>query len=175
MADMNEIRDRVFSTIENVADKTKAFAAIAADKAKAMGRIAKLTVEINGEKDTMKKAYIEIGKLYYETHRNDPDGFFIQLCDEITVAMESIASKEAEIAELKASISDFSELSSISSDVDVEFESVVAEEEKCSCGCEDEAPAEEESCSCGCEDAGDESCCCDDGGDAPAEDAPKDE
>jgi hypothetical protein len=126
-----------------VADKTKAFAAIAADKAKAMGRIAKLTGEINGEKDTMKKAYIEIGKLYYETHRNDSDGFFIQLCDEITVAMESIAAKEAEIAELKASISDFSELSG-SSDVDVEFESVVAKEEKCSCGCEDEAPAEEE-------------------------------
>jgi hypothetical protein len=81
--------------------------------------------------------------------------------------MESIAAKEAEIAELKASISDFSELSG-SSDVDVEFESVVAKEEKCSCGCEDEAPAEEESCSCGCEDAGDETCCCDDGGDAPA-------
>jgi hypothetical protein len=173
MADMNEIRDRVFSTIENVADKTRAFAAIAADKAKAMARIAKLTVEINGEKDTMKKAYLEIGKLYYETHRNDPDGFFIQLCDEITVAMESIAAKEAEIAELKTSISDFSDLSG--GDVDVDFESVVAEEEKCSCGCEDEAPAEAESSAGCCEDAEDESCCRDDDGDAPAGDAPQDE
>jgi hypothetical protein len=174
MADRNEFRDRVFSTIENVADKTKAFAAIAADKAKAMGRIAKLTVEINGEKDTMKKAYIEIGKLYYETHRNDPDGFFIQLCDEISVSMESIASKEAEISDLKASISDFSELSG-GGDVDVEFESVVAGEEKCSCGCEDEESSEEEKCTCGCEDEGDEACCCDDDEDAPVKDAPKDE
>lgn len=172
MADMNEFKDRVFSTIENMADKTKAFAFAAADKAKEMGRIAKLTVEINGEKDAMKKAYVEIGKLYFETHRNDPDGFFIQLCDEISVSMESIAAKEAEIVELKASISDFS---GGCGDVDVEFESVVAGDEKCSCGCEDEEPVTEGKCTCGCEDEEDESCCCGDDEDAPVKDAPKDE
>ena len=80
---------------------------------------------------------------------------------------------EAEIAELKTSISDFSDLSG--GDVDVDFESVVAEEEKCSCGCEDEAPAEAESSAGCCEDAEDESCCRDDDGDAPAGDAPQDE
>ncbi len=131
MADMNELKERVVSTLENVADKTMAFAAIAADKAKAMARMAKLTVEINGEKDAMKKAYIEIGKLYYETHREDPDGFFAQLCEEITLAGENIAAKEAEITVLKASFSDFSDLGGGS--VDVEFENVAAEsEESCS-------------------------------------------
>ncbi len=145
MADINEFKERFVNTFETVADKTKVFAGMAADKAKAMARVAKLTLEINGEKDAMKKAYIEIGKLYYEKHREDPDGFFVQLCDEVTMAMESIAAKEAEIAALKAEISDFGG----GDDVDVEFESVVAKDEDGCCGC---GSADTDTCGCGCSD-----------------------
>jgi len=107
MADIQELKGLFASKLGSLAGKTKNIANAAADKTKAMSRIAKLTVEINGEKDAMKKAYIEIGKLYYETHKDEPDGFFVQLCDEVTMATESIAAKEAEIAELKESIKDF--------------------------------------------------------------------
>ena len=143
MAEMNEIVDKVVGTLGNVADKTKVFASIAADKAKGVGRIAKLTMEINGERDAIRKAYLEIGKLYYETHRDDPDGFFVQLCDEVTLANESIADKEKEIAELKQAVGDFGG----DVDVEVEFETLINEEESCGCGCceaaeqEPEAPA----------------------------------
>lgn len=101
MADFTEIKEKVLSALETVADSTKELAGKAADKAKSAARIAKLSMEINAEKDTIKKAYLEIGKLYYEMHRDNPDGFFAQLCDEITVANAEIEAKEAEIAELK--------------------------------------------------------------------------
>jgi hypothetical protein len=124
MAKIDDIKGAVMDTIGSVAGKTRDLAGNVADKAKDVSRIAKLNIEINTEKDTIKKAYIEIGKLYYETHKDDPDGFFVQLCDEITVATESIKSKEAEIAEIKAAAQDGEP------DVVVEFENVVADAEE---------------------------------------------
>ena len=164
MADINEIRDKVFSKIGAMADVTKDAAAKTADRAKNMARIAKLSVDITGEKDTIKKAYAEIGKLYYESHRNDPEGIFAQLCEEVTLSVDSISMKEAQIAEIKESFSDKD------SEIEVEFEEVVAKaEEKVAeaagtvkegvsevvetvtdaCDCDDE------SCSC-CDCSGDE-------------------
>jgi hypothetical protein len=124
MAKIDDIKGAVMDTIGSVAGKTRDLAGNVADKAKDVSRIAKLNIEINTEKDTIKKAYIEIGKLYYETHKDDPDGFFVQLCDEITVATESIKSKEAEIAEIKAATQEGEP------DVGVEFENVVADAEE---------------------------------------------
>lgn len=129
MAKFDDIKGAVIDTIGLVAEKTRDIAGNVADKAKDVSRVAKLNLEIAGEKETVKKAYIEIGKLYYETRKDDPDGFFVQLCDEITIALDSIAAKEAEIAEIKASADE--------ADIVVEFEEVVAEAEA------DEAPAEE--------------------------------
>ena len=139
MADVNEIKEKVMNTLEMVADSAKELAGKAADKAKSAARIAKLSMEINAEKDTIKKAYLEIGKLYYEMNRDNPDGFFAQLCDEVTVANAEIAAKEAEIAELKEN-----GLGGAQEDVEVE----ITEEDGEACCCEDEEekPAEEGCC-----------------------------
>ena len=82
-------------------------------------------MEIAGEKENMKKAYIEIGKLYYDTHKDDPEGFFIQLCDEVSLAQKNIADKEAEIEALK--LTEDEPVADI--EIDIEFEKVVAEDE----------------------------------------------
>lgn len=123
MANFDNIKGAVLDTLGTVAEKTRDFAGTVADKAKDISRIAKLNIEIGSEKENIKKSYIEMGKLYYQTHKDDPEDFFVQLCDEVTVSMESIAAKEAEIAELKArgNISD--------DDIVVEFEEVVAQSE----------------------------------------------
>ena len=149
MASFNELREKLKDTLNVVADTTKELANKTADKAKSAARIAKLSMEINGEKDTIKKAYLEIGKLYYEMHRDDPDGFFAQLCDEVTVANANIAAKEAEIAELKAGNED---------EADIEVE-IVEDEEPCCC-CGEEAPAEETCCCCEEAAPAEEPCCC---------------
>ena len=132
MKDFSEIKNVVLSSIGKAADAGKGIANKAADKAKSGARIAKLTVEIAGEKENMKKAYMEIGKLYYDTHKDDPEGFFIQLCDEVALAQKNIVDKEAEIEELKAA--EEAEGTEIEIDIDIsvdgdDFEKVVGEEE----------------------------------------------
>ncbi len=153
MADFNSLKDKLLVNLgkaakatkdiaEKTADKTKDFAGKAADKtkdiaekasdkAKAGARIAKLNIEIAGEKDNMKKTYLEIGKLYYDTHKENPEGFFIQLCEEIALAEKNIADKEAEIALLKADdeVEDDS--------IEVEIEEIVDEECDCACSCKE--------------------------------------
>lgn len=132
MKDFSEIKNVVLSSIGKAADAGKGIANKAADKAKSGARIAKLTVEIASEKENMKKAYMEIGKLYYDTHKDDPEGFFIQLCDEVALAQKNISDKEAEIEALKAA--EESESAEIEIDIDISvdsdaFEKVVEEEE----------------------------------------------
>ena len=151
MPNFNELKEKVMTTIGTVADITKDFAAQTGDKAKGVARMAKLSVEITTEKETIKKAYSEIGKLYYETHKDNPEGFFTQLCEEVSLANSSIADKEAEIAAIKSELNEQDDDGTI----EVEFEEVVAEDE---CG-KDEADsvpeqAEEETAECDCEECG---------------------
>ena len=139
MADFNALRDKVLVSLNTVAEKTKEVASTVADKAKDTAQIAKLNMEIASERDRIKKAYLELGKLYYDTHKDDPDGFFTQLCQEVTLSLSRVSALEDEIARLKAA----------DGDVDVEFENVVsaAEDEaacSCGCGCSAEDTQEEE-------------------------------
>ena len=53
------------------------------EKAKVLSRIAKLTLEYNGEGEDLKKAYMEIGKLYYEENSANPQGFFAPLFEKV--------------------------------------------------------------------------------------------
>ncbi len=149
------------------ADVTRGVAGKAADKAKAGGRIAKLTVDIAREKDEMKKTFLEIGKLYYDTHKDNPDGFFTQLCEEIALAEKNVAEKEAELAELKEAFNSKAE-----PDVEVEFEEVVGQAEAEAEGCCDEAAEAVKSC---CDEAGqaaeDAKCCCEEAAEKVAEEA----
>ena len=132
------------------ADATRGIAGVAAEKAKAGGRIAKLTMDIAKEKEDMKKTFLEIGKLYYDTHKDAPEGFFSQLCEEIALAEKSVAAKQAELDELKASFT-----TPETPDVEVEFEEIVGEAEaEAECCCDKAADA--------AEDAAEKAdCCCD--------------
>lgn len=84
------------------AGKAKSLAVFAARKTKNVSRIAKLNVDIAAERDGIKRTYNEIGKLYYETHREAPEAFFVQLCQEIDLSFEHISAMETEIVRLKA-------------------------------------------------------------------------
>lgn len=122
MADINDIKGAVLNTLGTVAGKTRDFAEKAADKAKDVARIAKLNMELSSEKDNIQNAYLEIGKLYYETRKDAPDGFFVQLCDEITLANENISSILSELEDLKTGVY------SKPDDIEVEFTDVVVDD-----------------------------------------------
>ncbi|MEA4896042.1 MAG: hypothetical protein VB064_12410 [Oscillospiraceae bacterium] len=121
MADMNDLKGKFLNTLGTVAGKTRGYAEKAADKARDVARIAKLNMELGAEKDTIEKAYLEIGKLYYETRKNAPDGFFVQLCDEITLANDNISKILSELDDLRAG------LGSKDCDIEVEFTEVTVD------------------------------------------------
>ena len=96
------------------------YANAAMDKTKDAARLAKLTVSLTGEKDALKKAYIELGKAYYEEHHNDAEGLYAQLVEEVDAVNARIEEMQAEIDALKGSFH-VSE--------DASFENVVAQDE----------------------------------------------
>ncbi len=132
--DFKAFTDKAANATVSAAGKVKDFTLLAADRAKKAGRAAKLNVEIHNQKDIIKKNYLEIGKLYYETRKNNPEGFFVQLCQEVSAAEAAIAEAEAEIAAMKIEENAPAE--------DADFE-VVAEESAAPAAAE--APAEEAS------------------------------
>ena len=70
-------------------------------QSKRLAEIAKLKTANMGEEDTIKKAYLEIGKLYYAEKGTAPDGAYVAACEKITAAKAAIEANNDRIAELK--------------------------------------------------------------------------
>ena len=70
-------------------------------KSKQLAEIAKLKAANMGEQDTIKKAYLEIGKLYYAEKGTTPEGGYAAACERITAAKANIAANNAAIEGLK--------------------------------------------------------------------------
>ncbi|MBR1659516.1 MAG: hypothetical protein IJ705_04295 [Oscillospiraceae bacterium] len=102
--DINELRDAVLSALGQATDMVSGVANTTMDKAKSGGRMAKLAMDAASAREELKKTYLEIGKLYYDTHKDDPEGFFVQLFDEVRIAEEDLAAMEQELAALRSSI-----------------------------------------------------------------------
>ena len=106
MANFENIKEKALATAGKVADKSVEIAKTAGEKAKVVGRIAKLRTEVAMEKDAARKTFIEIGKLYYEKHKDHPAPDMAQAVTEATVALEAVEAKTAEILALKKELTD---------------------------------------------------------------------
>lgn len=71
-------------------------------KAKEIAEITKLRLNNASEEETIRKVYIEIGKLYYKERVMAPDAPFAPLCAKITAAKEKIEANNQKIADIKA-------------------------------------------------------------------------
>ena len=90
------------ATLEEWKDRAIDLAQAGVAKTKELTGIAKLTLANSAEEDSIKKAYQEIGKLYYAERGLAPDEAYVSLCRKITLAKERIEENKAKIAELKA-------------------------------------------------------------------------
>ena len=95
--------DSLMDVITNLRERGAEYAGAAMDKTKDAARLAKLTMSLTGEKDALKKAYIELGKAYYEEHHNDAEGLYAQLVEEVDAVNARIEEMQAEIESLKGS------------------------------------------------------------------------
>ena len=83
---------------ETVTEKSK----IVADKAKQVAEIASLKGQISSNEDVIKKNYAEIGRIYYEAHKDFPDVEFAQQCNVISDAeVHTIKLEENQIKNIK--------------------------------------------------------------------------
>ena len=65
--------------------------------ARCYASIARLSLQINGELEEQKKIFTEIGKLYYEQHRDAPGDYYVEL-------FEKLREKDDKIDELRAEL-----------------------------------------------------------------------
>lgn len=88
-------------TFDSLKDRATDLAQAGVAQTKRLAEIAKLKVSNMGEEDTIKKAYLEIGKLYYAEQGTAPDGAFAAACERVTAAKAAIEANNDRIAELK--------------------------------------------------------------------------
>ena len=70
-------------------------------KSKQLAEITKLSLNNASEEDAIRKAYIEIGKLYYAERGMAAEPAYVALCERITAAKINIEENKTRIAELK--------------------------------------------------------------------------
>lgn len=86
---------------DNMKDRAVDLAQAGVAQSKRLAEIAKLKTANLGEEDTIKKAYIELGKLYYAEKGAAPDGAYVAACERIDAARAAIETNNDHIAELK--------------------------------------------------------------------------
>lgn len=94
---------------------------------KRLAEIAKLKASNMAEEDTIKKAYVELGKLYYAEHGTTPDGAYAAACEKITAARAAIETNNNRIAELKATAEAEGEIIDVTPEAAEEPENEVTE------------------------------------------------
>jgi ribosomal protein L10 len=102
MASFKALRTTAAEKPQLMARIASVFAKSAAEKTKTVARIGVLNADILAEKDNIRKASLEIGKLYYEYFKADPHAPMKELCDKIAASYAAIDAKKAEIERLKA-------------------------------------------------------------------------
>ena len=88
--------------LDDLKDKTLDLAQAGVAKSRQIVEIARLNLANASEEDTIKKAYIEIGKLYYAERGTAPDAAYAAQCERITTAKINIEENKTRLAELKS-------------------------------------------------------------------------
>ncbi|MCD8342482.1 MAG: hypothetical protein LUC87_10115 [Clostridiales bacterium] len=77
-----------------------------ADRARTLSNIAKLKAANLGEQETLRKAYTELGRLYFEKYGISTEPEFFSTCATIDETLAKIAINDAKIQELSAETGD---------------------------------------------------------------------
>ena len=113
---INDLQERATDVAQSVVATSKRLA-----------EIAKLKASNMAEEDTIRKAYVELGKLYYAEHGTTPDGAYAAACEKITAARAAIETNNDRIAELKATAEAEGEIIDVTPEAAEEPENEVTE------------------------------------------------
>ena len=133
--DFESLKDKAVVLAQTGVTKAKELTETGVAKAKELTEIGKLKVQNSTEQEAIRKAYSELGKLYYAERGSAPEAAYADLCQRITDALARISYNNERIADIKAA----GQLS----DDEVDETEPVEEEPSCCCGC-DEPAAEDD-------------------------------
>ena len=131
MADYKELFGSLVNKAKGVMESTGVTEVYqkGASRTKAYSRIARLTLDTNSQAEELRKVYTEIGRLYFEQARENPEGVFAPLFAQAGKLMGELKAKEDELEELKRSLGAEAEEKDIeveiTQDID-EFDQVVS-------------------------------------------------
>ncbi|MBP1736681.1 MAG: hypothetical protein H6Q60_562, partial [Oscillospiraceae bacterium] len=108
MSAFDQLTETISSLAQSGFSKARVLAGVGASKAREIAEITRLKLEIATEEESIRKAYQEIGRLYYAERSHAPEGPYTVLCEKITVSKEVITYNEERISDLrtKADLSD---------------------------------------------------------------------
>lgn len=92
----------LFDNLDSIKDRAIDLAQTGVAKSKQLAEIAKLKTANLGEEDAIRKAYIEIGKLYYAERGMAPEAAYEALCQKITAAKVNIEENKSRMEEIKS-------------------------------------------------------------------------
>lgn len=90
------------SFFHNLKERAADLAQSGVAKSKELAEIGKLKLDNAAEEDAIKKAYIEIGKLYYAERGMTPEPAYAALCEKITASKAVIEANNARAEEIRA-------------------------------------------------------------------------
>ena len=119
MADYKELFGSLVNKAKDVMESTGVTEVYqkGASRTKTYSRIARLTLDTNSQADELRKVYTEIGRLYFELARENPEGVFAPLFAQAGKLMDELKAKEAELEQLKSGLRDEAE----EKDIEVEI------------------------------------------------------
>lgn len=127
---------------DNLTEMATDLAQSVAATSKRLAEIAKLSASNLAEEGGIKKAYVELGKLYYAEHGATPEAGYAAACEKIAAAKAAIEANNERIAQLKAEAKAEGEVIDAQEVEDAVEAEIVAEQAAGTEG--EETPAEEE-------------------------------
>ncbi len=88
--------------VEAMGQRVAAMTQEGINRSRQMAEITRLKLNNRSEEEAIKKAYMELGKLYYAEHGTAPDGIYVALCSRISKCNDAIEANLAQIALLRS-------------------------------------------------------------------------
>jgi hypothetical protein len=100
--DFNSLKEKAKDLAQTSVAKAKELSDTAIGKGKELSEIGKLKVQNASEQETIKKAYLELGKLYFAERGAAPEAAYAALCEQITASKAKIDYNNERISDIKA-------------------------------------------------------------------------
>ena len=136
--DFESLKDKAVVFAQSGVTRARELTDTGVAKAKEVAEVGKLKVQNSTEQEPIRKAYSELGKLYYAERGSAPEAAYTDLCQRITDALARISYNNERIADIKAAghLSE-EEVSEVEEVEEPAAPAESPEEPSCCCGAEE--------------------------------------